>query len=69
LWLAELREQISCPMSLVLTFIYCSCSGLLLLKFMLILVVILANRLQFVVLVYIYLLSSILLASHKLIRP
>jgi hypothetical protein len=47
--------------------IYCSYSSLFLLKFVLTLVVILANWLQFIVLFYIYLLSSILLASRKLI--
>jgi hypothetical protein len=55
--------------SLVLALICCSYSSLFFLKFVLILVVILANRLQFVVLSYIYLLSSILLASRKLIEP
>jgi hypothetical protein len=41
---------------------------LFLLKFVLTLVVILANRLQIVVLFHIYLLYSILLASRKLVE-
>jgi hypothetical protein len=64
LWLAELQKQILCLVPLVLTLICYSCSSLFLLKFVLTVVVILANRLQFVVLSYIYLLSSILLASR-----